>query len=82
MIDQSWQYYNGDLLGFVLQPKRQERVGDAQPRHRTTRSAIAFLVRMERAIAFRTSHSTRSGDTWVGLRLRTEQKVGFIVALH
>ncbi|MBC1223491.1 hypothetical protein GNF10_02960 [Nostoc sp. UCD121] len=25
MIDQSLQYYNGDLLGFIPQPKRQER---------------------------------------------------------
>ncbi|MBR8840931.1 MAG: hypothetical protein DSM106950_44975 [Stigonema ocellatum SAG 48.90 = DSM 106950] len=29
---------------------------------RTTRAAIAFLVKIERAIALRTSHSTRSGD--------------------
>ncbi|MEH1948996.1 MAG: hypothetical protein V7K77_18880 [Nostoc sp.] len=30
MIDQSLQYYNGDFLGFVPQPKRQERDGVAQ----------------------------------------------------
>ncbi len=48
MIDQSLQYYNGDLLGFIPQPKRQERD------RTTTRSMIAFLVRMERAITLQT----------------------------
>ncbi|MEH2058452.1 MAG: hypothetical protein V7K97_20320 [Nostoc sp.] len=35
MIDQSLQYYNGDLLGFVPQTKRQERYGYSRRRHRT-----------------------------------------------
>ncbi|MBN3940428.1 MAG: hypothetical protein HWQ40_10955 [Nostoc sp. NMS9] len=39
MSDQSLQYYNGDLLGFVPQPKRQERDGYARRRHCTTANA-------------------------------------------